>query len=139
MNPDPRNPSTVTESYWLYAFREAGDYPEPTERSGKWLIFVSAVRVDALWRKIKQATEAGKLGGVSKVATGKSSPLSNDSRSRVICVYSYDWTDEEDVRRIRRALRKLGVRWRIPYKADADTDAGRYATGGGRALSKFYE
>ena len=32
-------PSEVTEVYWICAIRKKGDYPKPTTRSGKWLIF----------------------------------------------------------------------------------------------------
>jgi len=53
---------------------------------------------------------------------------------RVICVYTYDWADEVDVRRIREELRRLGITWKIPYKADEDTIKGRY----GKGVSKYY-
>jgi hypothetical protein len=33
-------PSEVTEVYWIYAIRKKEDYPKPTTRSGKWLIFI---------------------------------------------------------------------------------------------------
>ena len=131
-------PSEVTEVYWIYALRKEGDYPEPTPRSGKWLIFVPAMKVDEVWAKIKRATEEGKLGGSSKVATAK--PISLPSQKakhpeiRVICVYTYDWADEVDVRRIREELRRLGITWKIPYKADEDTIKGRY----GKGVSKYY-
>ena len=57
----------------------------------------------------------------------------------MICVYTYDWTDEEDVRRIREVLRELGFVKKIPYKADQETRAGRYAASGEGRVSKYYE
>jgi hypothetical protein len=36
-------------------------------------------------------------------------------------------------------LRGLGVTWKIPYKTDADTIAGKYARQGGSRISKRYE
>jgi len=36
-------------------------------------------------------------------------------------------------------LRNLGVTWKIPYKTDADTYAGKYATRGKVRVSKRYE
>ncbi len=49
---------------------------------------------------------------------------------KVICVYTYDWTDEADVRRVRQELRALGITSKIPYKTDDDTNAGRYSSQG---------
>jgi hypothetical protein len=83
--------------------------------------------------------EEGRLGGSAKVSTAKPNPLSKDPRKRVICVYTYDWTDEEDVRRIREELRKLGVVNKIPYKSDGDTLSGKYRITGHRRISKYYE
>jgi hypothetical protein len=56
---------------------------------------------------------------------------------RVICVYTYDYEDVEDVRRIRDSS-NFGIVGRIPYKSDADTDAGKYrATGYGSSRLIF--
>ncbi|MEX2721245.1 MAG: putative phosphothreonine lyase domain-containing protein, partial [Candidatus Wukongarchaeota archaeon] len=97
-------PSQVTEVYWIYAWRKRGEYPKPTHLSGKWLVFVDVKDVDGVWAKIKKATEEGRLGGCSKVSTAKPSPLAVSPVMKVICVYTYDWTDEEDARRIREEL-----------------------------------
>lgn len=129
-------PSAVTDRYWLLADRERGAYPEPTAGSGKWLIFVSPERVDAMWATVKGATEAGRLGTAAKVATAKSSPLAGRSKDRVICVYTYDSDDELDVARVREELRKLGVRWPISYKTDEATRQGKYS-GHGQRVSKY--
>ena len=67
-------------------------------------MFVDAKDVDEVWDKIKRVTEEGKLGGSAKVATAKSNPFATSLDKRVICVYTYDWTDEKDVKRIREEL-----------------------------------
>ena len=59
-------PSQATRAYWIYATRRIGNYPESTERSGKWLIFVPMQRIDDVWRRIKRATEQGLLGDSAK-------------------------------------------------------------------------
>ena len=115
-------PSEVTDSAWLHAKRNAGTYPRSTENCGKWLVFVSASKIDEEWGKIKSATEEGRLGSSSKVATA-----ARNSKSKVICIYTYDWTDKEDVMQIRQELRQLGVTSKISYKADEDTHAGKYS------------
>jgi hypothetical protein len=132
-------PSEVTDVPWIYAIRKKGKYPKPTRRSGKWLIFVDPKNVDEVWAKIKKATEEGKLGDRAKVATAMPHPLVWDTKTKVICVYTYDWKDERDVRRIREELRKLGITNKIPYKADEDTLSGKYKITGHRRISKYYE
>ena len=104
---------------------EACDAPELTARSGKWLVFVSPNYVDNAWEPIRLATEAGRLGPEAKVSTALPSPLAPNPQTRVICVYTYDWTDETDVMRVREELRALGNKRTISYKTDADTRDGR--------------
>jgi hypothetical protein len=132
-------PSQITDEYWLYAVRKKGHYPKATEKSGKWLVFVPVSQVDEVWTKIREATEDGRLGESAKVATSKPNPNASDLSKKVICVYTYDWTDEEDVQRIRDELRALGIVSKIPYKTDRDTTAGRYAKRGHQRISKYYE
>ncbi len=132
-------PSEATEVYYLYADRKQGHYRESTPRSGKWLIFIPEEAVDEVWARIGEATEQGKLGGSAKVATARPNPLALDPKKRVICVYTYDWTDEADVRRIREELRKLGITQQIPYKTDEDTLKGKYRKKGHTRISKYYE
>lgn len=132
-------PSLVTDDYWVYAERKTGVYPTATERSGKWLIFVPLPNIDAVWERVRAATEAGKLGDSAKTATAMQNPNAVDQTKKVICVYTYDWQDKEDVMRIRAELRNIGISWKIPYKADVDTDAGRYRVMGHTRISKYYE
>jgi hypothetical protein len=132
-------PSEVTDPYWIYAQREKGRYPKPSRRSGKWLVFVDAKNIDEVWAKIKKATEAGRLGGSAKVATARPNPNATNPNTKVICVYTYDWTDQEDIRRVREELRKLGITDKTPYKADGDTLSGKYRVRGNTRISKYYE
>ena len=133
-SPADAKPSEVTDVYWIYAERKKGDYPAPTPRSGKWLIFLDNRDVDEAWAKIKKAAEDGKLGGGARVATSKPSPLGKPSK-RCICVYTYDWTDKEDVKRVREELRKLSITNKIPYKSDEDTPE----VPGHVKISEYYE
>jgi len=47
----------------------------------------------------------------------------------LICVYTRDWQDRDDVRRVLGALRGLGVSWRLAHKTDEVTGAGVYGRG----------
>jgi len=125
---DDRRPSEVFEQYWIHAERKNADsYPDHGERGGKWMLFIKTAEIDEWWAKIKAATESGLLGSSAKVATMKLNPNAASNDTRLICVYTYDLDDERDCLRVRQALRDLGVSWKIPYKTDADTYAGKYA------------
>ncbi|GAG02349.1 unnamed protein product, partial [marine sediment metagenome] len=43
-----RNPSEVTDVYWLYAKRKLINYPKHTKNSGKWLLFSNKDNIDML-------------------------------------------------------------------------------------------
>jgi len=118
-------PTQETRDAWVYAFCAKGDYPEHTERCGKWLIFCSSTRIDEEWQRIKHAVEQGQLGSQAKVSTAASSRVRR-SGQHVICVYTYDYEDSTDARRIRQVLRDLGFTQKLPYKSDEETLNGRY-------------
>ncbi|MGC1986941.1 MAG: putative phosphothreonine lyase domain-containing protein, partial [Candidatus Cybelea sp.] len=137
---DDRRPSEVVDNYWIYAERRDREaYPKQSDRGGKWMLFIKNSEIDAWWMKIKAATEDGALGGSAKVATMKPNPNATSPDTRVICVYTYDVEDETDCTRVREALRILGVTWKIPYKTDADTYAGKYSKQAQGRVSKRYE
>jgi hypothetical protein len=131
-------PSRFTGDYYLHV---AG--PQPAEglvrRPGKWLIFVSRSRVDALWESVRRAVQGGRLGHAAKVSTALPDPLSPDPKKHVICVYTADEDNPTDVRRVRDALRALGITWKIPYKSDRATRAGQYEMTTGGPAAKYYE
>jgi hypothetical protein len=134
---DTRNPMDVTDASWLWAYRQTGTYPEHGRNGGKWLVFAPIDAINSVWCTIREATERGELGATSKVSTAKPNPNANDKSEKVICVFTYDHTDEADVWRIREALRQLGITQTISYKADADTFDGRYAVKGHRQISTY--
>ena len=133
-------PSSVFDRYWIYAERSHPDtYPRHSKSGGKWMLFVNKGEVDDWWAKIKAATERGDLGSSAKVATMKENPNAASKDTKVICVYTYDVNDASDCSRVRQRLRDLGVTWKIPYKTDADTIAGKYSKADGVRVSKRYE
>lgn len=133
------SPSKVTNQYWLYAKRAKGMYPNDTKRVGKWLIFAPLSEIDEWWELIKGCTENGLLGQASKVATSRPNRNANDPNMKVICVYTYDSDDDNDVMRVRDILRKLGITQKIPYKTDKATLEGKYQNRGHKKISKYYE
>ena len=55
----------------------------------------------------------------------------------MICVYTYDYHDYDDIFRIREALRQLGYDDPLCYKADHDTVHGRYAHLGDQVITYY--
>ena len=56
---DGPKPSRVTDVYWLHAERKHDNYPEPTSRAGKWLIFVPLASLAQTWAQIKGIAAVG--------------------------------------------------------------------------------
>ena len=85
---------------------------------GKWMLFVNASDVDAIWRRIVTALWDGKLGHSAKVSGN--TPESNGSH--VICVYVDPFWDVDEVERVLAALRsECGIADSIKFKADGVT------------------
>ncbi len=83
---------------------------------------------------------AGHLGNEAKAATAKKNGLARNQWVKVICVYTYDSADVDDVRRVRQRLRELGFTKQLSYKTDAATASGIYSgTNEGRPISLYYE
>lgn len=123
---EDRLPSQVTDEPWVGA-----DAPSAvgSERCGKWLVYTQPEEIDERWLGIKTSTRAGTLGISAKAATANPSPLAT-SRAKLICVYTADYEDKGDVRRVLRALRQdHGIHWRLSYKTDEATEAGVYGRG----------
>ena len=131
-------PSKESEEPWIFAQCKLGSYPRHTSRGGKWNVFVVSSRVDVVWADIKAALENGKLGSQAKVSTACPSSNSNDPNQSVICVYTYDGDDEEDVMRVREALRQLGITGKIGWKSDDTTRRGLYQVRGDTRISRYW-
>ena len=127
-------PTQVTSEYWVLA-DGPGAAEADLERCGKWLVFVLPDQVDSWWARIREATEQGRLGIQAKAATALDNPLAT-SRGRLICVYTRDWQDHDDVRRVLGALRDMGICWRLSYKTDEATQADVYGRGASAYVSQ---
>lgn len=121
-------PSTCTDRAWIYArHADIRDISRADMQSvGKWMLFTDVKNVDTQWAVIEHATLTGQLGIASKVSTKLSYYHQDD---RVICVYTKDYADIEDVRRVLRALRGLGFTGPLSYKEDNATRKNMYGEG----------
>jgi len=98
--------------------------------SGKWMMFPSVDDVNSFWSSIAEGTAAGELGHAAKVATNDGV---NDRSERLICVYTADFNNVKDVKRVLGRLVDMGLVNRkgpmgeergIYYKADVYTHLG---------------
>jgi len=108
--------------------------------SGKWMIFPRHEDADRVWRAVCQGVDGGKLGPLAKIATSEPpDPMEAPTAGfraydkqedfRLICVYTKDFSDEKDVRRVLDSLVELKL-VKLPeddmgngiyYKCDAYT------------------
>jgi hypothetical protein len=119
-------PSTCTDKFWLRV-RRLSRIEAAGAWTGKWLLYVPAEEIDERWPVIAGATIAGQLGIGAKVSTA-AHPSTADGK-HVICVYTADCQDREDVTQVLTMLRALGYGDRLSYKEDGATFAGRYGRG----------
>ncbi len=112
--------SRVLDRYWLYVW--APPAKRGTSRNvGKWIVHVPKAELDAAWAIIEAAVEAGKLGPAAKTRTASPNPFPIPDAWTVICVYTRDADDIEDVNRVRDQLRELGIRHGLRYKTDDES------------------
>lgn len=74
-------------------------------RPGKWMLFCSPGEVNEIWSVVARATANNELGIAAKVAPR---PEDGDVRKdRLVCVYTKDFRDREDVGRVLQRLREM--------------------------------
>ncbi|CZS98421.1 uncharacterized protein RAG0_07182 [Rhynchosporium agropyri] len=91
--------------------------------TGKWMIFPSPSEVNEVWSVVAHATANNQLGISSKVAADDG----DDRSARLICIYTNNFKDMADVRRVLLKLKDLGLVQKgkgIYYKCDAYTYLG---------------
>ena len=80
--------------------------------TGKWMLRPKPEHVDDVWSKIAKGTLEGKLGVAAKVATD----AGNGDEIRLICAYTKDFSNREDIKRVLNSLRDLKL---VGGKSDA--------------------
>ncbi|KIY02523.1 uncharacterized protein Z520_00988 [Fonsecaea multimorphosa CBS 102226] len=85
---------------------------------GKWMLFLREEEVDAVWAVVARAVWEGKLGTAAKVATatarGDGEMMVDDDGGkdrglRLICIYTQDFSDQVDVKRVVQGMKDLGL------------------------------
>lgn len=101
--------------------------------SGKWMVFVNAASEGAIWPAVAKAVYARGLCHSAKIAAGPVMQRGKGEARRVICIYTNDFSDREDVMGVHRGLKAVlraampEHKWgTISYKPDIYTTLGIY-------------
>lgn len=68
------------------------------------MLFVEPALVNEVWERVAQATVRNELGIAAKVAPRAER---GSARERLVCIYTYDFRDRDDVARVLHRLRQL--------------------------------
>lgn len=111
------HPSTCRSAPWLSRVGKGGFYS--SEVSGKWCIVRSPDHIDDAWRAVEKLVRPGGLP-CAKVSTLGARKITGHE-THVICAYTRDWNDLDDVHAARGLLRSAGFTEPLHYKRDIDT------------------
>ena len=84
---------------------------------GKWLVYRARDEIDSAWLTIARATFNRTLGRGAKVSTAEE----DEAKEHVICVYTRNYLDLDDIKRVRGILRDMGFTESLCYKPDIYT------------------
>lgn len=70
----------------------------------QWMLFVEPTLVNEVWERVAQATVRNELGIAAKVAPREER---GSARERLVCIYTYDFRDRDDIARVLHRLRQL--------------------------------
>ena len=85
---------------------------------GKWLIREMEEGINRSWYVIANSTWKDELGNEAKASTARRAGTSNEY---VICVYTENYLEALELKRVRERLRTLGYAQRLYYKPDLYT------------------
>jgi hypothetical protein len=72
--------------------------------SGKWMLFPEPSSVNTVWEVVAHATAKNELGTAAKTET-----RSEAKKERLVCIYTGDFRDKDDVARVLNRLRQLDL------------------------------
>jgi hypothetical protein len=103
---------------WLHSQPEGRRFFS-TDKSGKWCLHFTVETVDDAWTRIDALVADGKLRA-AMASTLRGSQLRGFD-TLVICVFTEDWTDRDEVTRVRKLLLEARFLTSMGYKRDVDT------------------
>jgi hypothetical protein len=104
------------DGVWSWALAKSGD---STPRTGKWMLWPQGEEAIEVWHVVCELTCSHKLGIQAKMSCEAGRELLGE---RLICVYTYDSDDLQDVQRVVDTLRRcIDPKHRLIYKEDSMT------------------
>lgn len=88
--------------------------------TGKWIIWLEKKEVDEKWGSIAKSILDGKLSSFSAKISTNGHP-STSSGEYLVCVYTLDYSEMQEVMKVREELKNLGFTSALCYKADIYT------------------
>lgn len=116
------------------------DKVEAHKDSGKWLIFLNAEQESGMWNEICESLSHGELAKYSYQVKMALSPRFNDKlkeNRKVVCIYTSDFNNKEQVKGCLKVLRSLGFNDVMYYKTDNQTRSGLYRGGSQKSYIYF--
>ncbi|CAL1289900.1 unnamed protein product [Larinioides sclopetarius] len=166
-SPEDKLPSQVSTQPWIRLHspkkceylssisRSASTRNEQTKNNdsidiskiGKWLLFnnirkrntAGLTQHDEAWQAVRELVSNDVLFS-AKCSTVWKGPYAGKSSTRkgVICCYTPDYSDKQDVKRVADSIRNtVHYPMDMYYKADVDTYAGKYSKFGDTAVSMY--
>lgn len=116
------------------------DKVEAHKDSGKWLIFLNDEQESFMWNMICESLSHGELAQCCYKAKMALRPRFNEvfkENRKVVCVYTRDFNDKDQVRDCLKVLRSLGFNDVMYYKTDNQTRSGLYRGGNQKSYVYF--
>lgn len=117
-------PSKNVHTNWLNSHSPKLEEFKSDDKKGKWCIQVPVEEIDSAWEKIKNACKNDDLM-LAKCSTALQSNTP-EYPLFLICVYTKDWDNKEDVQKVRQFLKDIGFTQPLKYKRDIETINGVY-------------
>lgn len=103
----------INENHWLT--QENEKHRQRLEKMGCWLIYGKSEQLKLTWKKIQRHTSLGKLGVESRINVVKG----REEADCVISIYTADYTDEAEVKKVREKLKELGFTEPLQYQTNS--------------------
>lgn len=110
-------PSKDFSNSWKSVSSPGLTHFKSNEHTGKWCIVLTSGEVDKAWEVISDLVKSGQLL-FAKVSTALGAKR---TRTYVICIYTLDWSNHEDLERTRKVLFDAGFTQPLNYKRDIET------------------
>ena len=86
-------------------------------KEGKWILHVPNMDCDEAWQMLANAMLNGELGPVTHMRVSPAKQDNdNEFEDHVICIFTPDYNDTDEVTRVERCIRRAGVSRELRYK-----------------------